>query len=62
MLLTISNPNGAIGSLPSLPNAAKLPYGDTYEVFTNDSEGLKLVGMGHIIFNINDFIILDSKP
>lgn len=55
MTLTVTNPNGALGYLPNQTNAALIPWGQTYEVFTYDDEGLKLVGLGHIIFNINDF-------
>lgn len=59
MTVTITNPNGAIGFLPNIPNTALIPYGETYEVFNHDSNGLALVGLGHILFNPNDFDLHD---
>jgi len=57
MKAEVINPNGAEGSLPSLKSAATIPLGQTYPVFELSKDSIKLVGLGHIEFNIQDFKI-----
>jgi hypothetical protein len=55
---TVKAKKDTIGSLPSLPCAATVKKGDVYHVFELSEDKVKLVGLGHIEFNLCDFEVI----
>lgn len=49
-----------VGSLPSLPCAATVKKDDVYHVFELLEDKVMLVGLGHIVFDLCDFKIVDN--